>query len=175
MWNSQIKAVEVRRWVHHGIACAAIVQLTSGTLITIPELRSLVIGGRGQALSDIHMWTGICFVALPTAGVLLAGGSLLRNLKKRVFSGPNTPWRRLHLGLSLAAGCVLALSGSIIWIDSLHELPVRFIDAVFLVHLSGAWTIGLLLPLHLWMARTAIVRATRRLRVRALASAQLRQ
>ncbi len=162
MWSSRVKPVQVRRWVHHCIACAAVVLLTSGTLITMPDLRSFLIGGRGQVLSDIHMWTGLSFIAVPTVGLLLAGGPVLRNLARRVFSAPNTLWRRLHLGLSLAAGCVLGLSGSTIWVDSLYELPVRFMDGVFLVHLSGAWVTGLALPVHLFMARKAIVRSVRR-------------
>ncbi len=153
-----MKAYKVRRWVHRISGSAALVLLTTGTLVALPDLRTAVIGGQGQVLSDIHLWLGLVFVSTPILALLYSKGSIAENIKKRVLSSKKIHWRRIHLSVALCSAFMLGLTGPIMWIDSIWEYPVVVMDAIFLVHLSLAWVVGLVLPVHLFMARKGIAR-----------------
>ena len=158
----EIKPFEIRRWVHHTNGTAAVVLLITGTLITIPDLRTALVGGYGKIMSDIHSWTGLAFVCVPLFVLIFARDSLLTNLKKRIFDAKKIHWRRVHLSISLFSGTMLAVSGSLIWFDTVWELPIPLMDVLFLAHTTFAWAIGLALPVHLWVARRSIMRNTQK-------------
>ena len=151
----------VRRWVHRCNSTAAILLLTTGTLVALPDLRAAIYGSGGKVLSDVHLWTGAVFVSVPTLAFLFAGSGVLTNLKKRVFGSNTVHWRRVHLGLSLGSCFMMGLTGPIMWLDLIWQLPVVVMDMIFLTHQSFAWVLGLALPVHLWMARRSIVRITK--------------
>ncbi len=157
----KIKPFEFRRWVHRLNGTAAIILLITGTLVTLPDLRIAIYGSGGKVLSDVHVWTGAVFVSVPLLVLLSSGGSVLSNLKKRIFGSKTVHWRRVHLTVSLFSCFMMGLTGPIMWADSMWELPIALMDLLFLIHLSCAWIVGLTLPLHLWMARGAIVRVSK--------------
>ncbi len=152
---------EVRRWVHRCNSTAAILLLITGTLVALPDLRTAIYGSGGRVLPDVHVWTGAVFVSVPILAFLFAGGALLTNLKNRVFGSNTVHWRRVHLGISLGSCFMMGLTGPIMWLDSIRQLPIAMMDMIFLIHLSFAWMLGLALPVHLWMARQSIVRITK--------------
>lgn len=156
-----MKAYKVRRWVHRISGSAALVLLITGTLVSLPDLRTALIGGQGQLLSDIHLWLGLVFVSTPIIALFYSKGSIIENIKKRIFASKKIHWRRIHLSLVMCATVLLGLTGPIMWIDSIWEYPVVVMDAIFLVHLSLAWVVGLVLPAHLYMARKGIARVLR--------------
>lgn len=150
---------ETRRWVHRFVGSAALVLISSGTLVTLPDFRTTVIGGHGQLLSDLHMWLGFIFIAAPVVALLVAGKTILENLRKRIVDAEQMSWRRFHLTLTLCSGTLMASTGSVLLFDSLvAELPVGIMDILFWFHLAGAWILGMTLPIHLWMARFGIAR-----------------
>jgi Ni,Fe-hydrogenase I cytochrome b subunit len=132
--------------------------LTTGTFVAYPDFRTAVMGGHGQLLSDIHFFTGMAFVVAPLMALLFTRGTVTENLKKRLLGSTKVHWRRVHLGISLLSCCVMAVTGPVIWLDSVQPMSVGLMDALFLLHTSFAWLLGLLLPMHLWMARRSIVR-----------------
>jgi cytochrome b subunit of formate dehydrogenase len=156
-----MKHYEVRRWVHRNNSTAAMILLTSGTFVAYPDFRTAVLGGHGQLLSDIHFFTGLAFVTAPLLALVWTRGSVTENLKKRLFGSGKVHWRRIHLGVVLFSCCLLAMTGPVMWLDSVQPLPVVLMDVLFLIHTSFAWVVGLALPLHLWMARRSIVRISK--------------
>lgn len=150
---------ETRRWVHRFVGSAALVLISSGTLVTLPDFRTATIGGHGQLLSAVHMWLGFIFIASPLVALLVAGKTIMENLKKRIIDAEQMSWRRFHLSLTLCSGTLMASTGAVLLFDSLvAELPIVMMDVLFWFHLAGAWILGLTLPVHLWMARKGIAR-----------------
>ena len=153
-----MKPYEIRRWIHRISGSAALVLIATGALVTFPDFRDLLIGGNGQFLSDIHLWIGLIFISGPLLALWISRGSILDNLKKRVIHSRKIHWRRIHLTLVLCAGMVLGLTGPVMWMDSVWAFPVVLMDAIFTVHLSSAWLVALVFPVHLFMARKGIAR-----------------
>lgn len=153
-----IKLVDSLRWTHRVMTSTAILLLLSGTLHTLPDVRSLLFGGYDALIADIHLWAGVVFVLFPFFVLILTRGSLLRNLRVRIFKDHKWHWRRFHLTLTLSVCFLQALVGLIIWIDVFWPLPVTLVDALFFIHHMGAWYIGLIVPLHLWMVRKSVVK-----------------
>ncbi len=157
-----MKLHEVRRWVHRSNGTLAILLLFTGGLVTFPDVRAALIGGWGQMLSDVHVFSGFIFVTVPLLALLWKGSDLLDNLKKRILSSNKVHWRRVHLGVALLSASIMALTGPVMWLDARFEFPVLIMDVIFFIHLTAAWVVGLSLPLHLWMARHAIARTGRK-------------
>ena len=150
---------EVRKWVHRFVGMAALILVSTGTLVTLPDFRNLVIGGHGQMLSDIHMWIGFLFISAPIVALITRGREIFENLKKRLIDAPKMTWRRFHLGLTVFSGTLMSITGGVLLFDSkIVELPILLMDVFFWFHLAGAWILGLTLPIHLVMARKGIVR-----------------
>lgn len=152
-----MKPIDVRRWVHRFVGAAALVLISTGTLVTFPDFRSAVIGGNGQLLSDMHMWIGFLFISAPIAALLIKGKDILSNLKKRIIDAKRMTWRRFHLTLTIISGSLMTITGGILLIDShIVELSTFLMDIFFFLHLTGAWILGLTLPVHLFMSRRGI-------------------
>ena len=152
---------DTQRWIHRVNSTAALVLLITGVMHTLPDIRSLLIGGYGRLIADIHLWTAAVFICSPILGLMLNGGSILNNVRIRVFKDPVWHWRRINLTCTVTICFSQACAGTMIWIDTMYPLPLAALDVLFFVHHIGAWYIGLMLPVHLWMARRAIVRIIR--------------
>ncbi len=157
-----MKTFVIRRWVHRISGTAVLVLLVTGTLVTLPDLRTAVIGGQGRILSDIHLWIGLAFVLAPLMGLLYSKGSIIKNIARRLLDSSKIHWRRIHPSTALISGMMMCLTGPIMWLDSIWEYPVIVMDGVFLVHLTFAWVLGLALPMHLVMARRGIGRTIKK-------------
>ena len=158
-----MKIANTQRRIHYVNTVAIIVLLLTGTLHTLPDLRSSLTGGYDQLVADIHVWTGAIFISFPFLLMTRTQGSLLGLLRLRIFKDPVWHWRRVHLMLTVFVCLIQAIAGLLIWVDIRLPLPITLVDTLFLVHRSGAWYLGLTLPLHMWMARKKIVKTTRRL------------
>ncbi|HJL60464.1 MAG TPA: hypothetical protein QF517_00800 [Pseudomonadales bacterium] len=152
---------ETQRWIHRVNTTAALVLLTTGVLHIVPDIRSAFFGGYDRLTADIHLWTGAIFISFPILATLLSSGSVLKNLYTRVFRDPLWHWRRFNLTCTIVICSTQACAGTMIWVDTLFPLPLTLLDVIFFVHHIGAWYIGLMFPVHLWMARRAIVRIVR--------------
>lgn len=160
---ARMKIVDAQRWIHRVNTTAAILLLFTGTMHTLPDIRSSLFGGYDRLIADIHVWTGVVFISFPLLALARTQGSLLKNLQVRIFKDPIWHWRRFHLTLTVSVCLIQALAGTMIWIDIFWQLPLMLVDSLFLIHRMGAWYIGLMLPLHLWMARRSIAKIVRKL------------
>ena len=159
MIEQKLTSVEIRRWVHRFVGLAVLVLLLTGVLVTFPDVRTVLIGGRGQLLSDIHMWTSVILIGAPIVALVMNGKEIFQNLKKRMFNAKTHTWRRYHLSLTVVAGVAMSLIGCVLLIDSkMIELPIVMMDVFFWLHLAGAWLLGSVLLIHLWMAHRGIAR-----------------
>ncbi len=152
---------ETQRWIHRVNTTAAIVLLTTGVMHTLPDLRSLLIGGYDRLIADIHLWTGAVFISFPLLMIVLSRGSVLGNVRVRIFKDHVWHWRRINLTLTIIMCSSQACAGTLIYIDTIYPMPITVVDSLFVLHHAGAWYIGLMLPVHLWMARKAIIRTLR--------------
>ncbi len=159
MSEKKITSFEIRRWVHRFVGTAVLVLLLTGALVTFPDVRTALIGGRGQLLSDIHMWIGFILIGAPIVALFMNGKEIYENIRQRMFEAETHTWRRYHLSLTICISTLMALIGCILLIDSkVIELPIVIMDLFFWIHLAGAWLLGGVLIIHLWMARRGIVR-----------------
>ncbi len=128
---------------------------------TLPELRSSLIGGYDRLVADIHLWTGVVFISFPILAVYFTRNSVLKSLCIRIFKDPTWHWRRVNLICTILICFFQACAGTMIWVDTIFPMPLVLLDVLFFIHHTGAWYIGLMLPIHFWMARKTIVRTLR--------------
>jgi len=152
---------ETQLWIHRVNTTAALILLTTGVMHTLPELRSALIGGYDRLIADIHVWTGVVFISFPILAVFFARDSVLKSLRIRIFKDPVWHWRRFNLMCTILICFFQACAGTMIWIDTFFPMPLFLLDVLFFIHHTGAWYIGLMMPVHLWMARIAIIRTLR--------------
>ena len=140
--------VSIRRALHVVHALTALALLATGLLIGFPDLRARLLGGYGRELLDIHVWTGIAFIAAPALAVAVVGPSLYRDLLRRL--GPPDPfrWKKFHILLTLAGGLLLTVSGFLIWLDT--GLPLALSDAALEVHEVLTYVLAGAIPVHLF-------------------------
>lgn len=131
------------------------VLLGTGLLIYLPELRAAVTGGYSQWIRSGHRWAGVAFGALPLLVVAIFG-------PRAVFAPParhtaRTRWQGLHTVATVAIGVAFAASGFILW--NPDSVSIRLLDASQTVHEWLAYTVTVLLGLHLVDVAAATVTA----------------
>jgi cytochrome b subunit of formate dehydrogenase len=153
--------VAIRRALHIVHALTALALIATGLLIGFPDLRARLLGGYGRELADIHVWTGIAFIAAPALALALVGASLYRDLVRRL--GPPDPfdWKKFHILLTLAGGVLLTASGILLWLDT--GLPLAVSDAALEVHEVLTYVLAAALPVHLFWGRRKIAERVRTL------------
>lgn len=145
----------VRRGLHGVHALATLALLATGLLLWSPELRGRAVGGYGRSILEIHLWTGLAFLAAPGLALLLAGRALLADARRRLAPPGLAPWRAFHLALTLAAGALLGASGLVLGFDT--GVPLAVWDAARASHLWATWAMAAALPVHLVLAARALV------------------
>ncbi len=153
--------VSIRRALHVVHALTALALLATGLLIGFPDLRARLLGGYGRELAEIHVWTGIAFIAAPALALAAVGPSMYRDLVRRL--GPPDPftWKKLHIILTLAGGLLLTASGLLLWLDT--GLPLVVSDVALEVHEVLTYMLAAAIPVHLFAGRRKIVERARAL------------
>ncbi len=154
-----MKPARIRRLVHDTNATAALALLLTGTLIAFPDLRSIVLGGYGNQLHDIHIWSGWTFVSVPLLGFIYKRKEIAAHLRRRLRPGRQNQLRRVHLAGSLACGTLFGITGLVMWWEA--GVPLIVLDALLEVHIWLAWLMGFALLTHLYSARRGILGRTR--------------
>jgi formate dehydrogenase subunit gamma len=153
------------RTLHWANALAFLTLLGSGLVLYLPSLASLV--GRRPFVKDLHLWSGIGWIAL-LALVVLAGDrrGILRTARElETFDGDDVRWllgrrpapqgrfnagQKLNASLTAAFTILFAVSGILLW---LGERDTRFRFASTVVLHDGLMFISLgLLAGHLYLA-----------------------
>ncbi len=143
-----------RRLLHGSHAAATLLLLATGVLILSPDLRARAVGGYGRQIAGLHELVGWVFVLVPAGGLLLAHRALLAELRARLGPGTARPgWPRLHLLFTLAASFTAAVTGFAL----LADLPAALFDAARTAHVVAHHLLLASLPLHLFLARRAMV------------------
>jgi formate dehydrogenase subunit gamma len=153
------------RTLHWANALAFFTLLGSGLVLYLPSLASLV--GRRPFVKDLHLWSGIGWIAL-LALIVLAGDRrgivrTARELEK--FDGDDVRWllrrrpspqgrfnagQKLNASLTAAFTILFAVSGILLW---LGERDTRFRFASTVVLHDGLMFVSLgLLAGHLYLA-----------------------
>jgi cytochrome b subunit of formate dehydrogenase len=145
----------LRRAVHAAHAVTALALIASGLVIEFPELRVRLIGGYALWLMAFHDWTGVPFMALPLCALAIAPRPILRDLLRRLGPPDRFGWKKLHILASLLLSVVLALTGTVLWIDP--AMPLALFDALVQAHVVATWLLIASLPVHLFEARRRIV------------------
>lgn len=158
-------------WIHRVNTSLALLLLATGLLHTFPDVRRSLMGGYELVIADTHLWTGALFIVFPLLVLACSQKSMVHHLRGRMFKAERWNWRRINLTFSVHVCVFQAIAGFLIWSDNYFTYPVLLVDGLFLLHQGGAWYIGLLIPLHLWMARRAIIRTLRRWRRQILPTA----
>jgi formate dehydrogenase subunit gamma len=153
------------RTLHWANALAFLTLLGSGLVLYLPSLASLV--GRRPFVKDLHLWSGIGWIAL-LALVVLAGDrrGILRTARElETFDGDDVRWllgrrpapqgrfnagQKLNASLTAAFTILFAVSGILLW---LGERDTRFRFASTVVLHDGLMFVSLgLLAGHLYLA-----------------------
>jgi formate dehydrogenase subunit gamma len=153
------------RMLHWANALAFFTLLGSGLVLYLPSLASLV--GRRPFVKDLHLWSGIGWIAL-LALVVLAGDrrGVLRTARElETFDGDDVRWllrrrpspqgrfnagQKLNASLTAAFTILFAVSGILLW---LGERDTRFRFASTVVLHDGLMFVSLgLLAGHLYLA-----------------------
>jgi len=111
-----------RLLLHTAHLVTFVVLVATGLLLLVPTLRAAVTGGYSLLIRETHRWGGVAFLVLPAVIVARAGA-------RSVFVSPadrtlRAVWQGLHLGITIAIGGVLTLTGFALWSKRLVPEPI---------------------------------------------------
>jgi cytochrome b subunit of formate dehydrogenase len=149
----------IRRALHDTHVLTTLVLIASGLLLTLPDLRALVVGGYGRQIARVHLWVGWISLAAPALALALAARPLWRDLRRRLAPPHPLAWRKIHIVFTLFSVLLLAVSGVLLWLDP--GFPITVIDVLLEIHLLLTWALVAVIPLHLVVGWRKIVERTR--------------
>jgi formate dehydrogenase subunit gamma len=153
------------RTLHWANALVFFTLLASGLVLYLPSLSSLV--GRRPFVKDLHLWSGIGWIALLALVVLLGDRrGILRTARElETFDGDDVRWllrrrpapqgrfnagQKLNASLTAAFMVLFAASGILLWVG---ERDTRFRFASTVILHDGLMFVSLgLLAGHLYLA-----------------------
>jgi hypothetical protein len=108
--------------LHTAHLATFVVLVATGLLLLVPTLRAAVTGGYSLIIREVHSWGGVAFLVLPAVIVACAGArSVFGPPADRTLRGL---WQGLHLGVTVAMGGALTLTGFALWSKRLVPEPI---------------------------------------------------